>query len=217
MTVLEFVAINPDLNPGPWLCEEEQRQYKAFRFQKRRMEWLAGRIAAKKLMRKILGGNPSPKSIQIVFENGGPCAKMGDVLWPISISHSNGLAAAAALKNGDYVGMDLEVSEPRNPAWLDMAFHDAEKVRGLSDAELTELWTQKEAVLKYLRLGLKVDLNDIRLLPGPHGARTIRFSNQAEKAWKNQGSPAIRLEKLPVDKNFALSVAHSHERTTADN
>nr|MDA8130549.1 hypothetical protein [Elusimicrobiota bacterium] len=68
--------------PGVALSDRESAVYAAFRLEKRRREWLAGRLAAKAL---LSADGPAPAACDIGMDKfGRPCC--GQAL--VSISHS---------------------------------------------------------------------------------------------------------------------------------
>jgi len=155
---------------------KEIATHKAFPVDKRRDEWRAGRLAAKKA---ILQTRPdvSATDIEVVGdEKGRPRAFIQgteSALW-LSITHRDGLAMAAV--SPAPVGIDLEVPEDKPQSFLQEAFAVAE-LRSLLDAadpkvETACLWAAKEAALKRAGVGLKADLRKHVVTPdGEGGAR----------------------------------------------
>ena len=80
-------------DPTKWLTVAELTVWVSWRSPKRRAEWLAGRLAAKKLVQDTFG--LGPREFTIGREGDAPCL-IGPVLPTISLSlsHSAGLGAA---------------------------------------------------------------------------------------------------------------------------
>lgn len=206
------------------LRPEEKVIYHKFKFTKRRNEWLAGRIAAKRVARRRfeeLGLKLTEDKIVIRSNGDGvPSAQAEGKDCRISITHCGAVAAAAAPAKAQRLGIDIELVEPRDPAWARLSFHEDERVDGLSDVELTTLWTLKEAVLKLLETGLSVDLWDVRFIPdkqapalGALGPRRLELHNRAKRAWTVLGEPDIRFHTEAALSNIILSAAYTYGRT----
>jgi phosphopantetheinyl transferase (holo-ACP synthase) len=98
-----------------YLSEREAARYRAFRHRKRRIEWLAGRIAAKEAVRAFcFGSAPTATAVEIDSgEDDAPAIVMTAGAVPsaealhVSITHKTDVAAAAAL-SGSKVGVDVE-------------------------------------------------------------------------------------------------------------
>jgi 4'-phosphopantetheinyl transferase len=160
----------------------ELARFERFRVPKRRQDWLLGRWTAKLLVQQYLaatGPGPTRSLDQIVIPaaaDGAPyvmLATSGGTAAPplplsLSISHSGGWAFCA-LCDEPWVaaGADIERIEPRESSFVDMFFapSEAEQVRVAAPADrdtvVTALWSAKEAVLKALRVGLRVDTRGI--------------------------------------------------------
>lgn len=216
---LEIEPIAPGAQDvSGYLTPSERKQYFAFRFDKRRREWLAGRIAAKRLIRKTIeesGLIVTEDEIKIErTEAGEPFVRSLPAPWPLSISHS-GEWAGAAMGDGTppaRIGLDIEKIEPRDPAWLEIAFDACEYAGDLSEAEQTLLWTRKEAVSKLLGIGLSADLRDIRFEAVAHAPPTLRpldLRAKAQAAWAALGRPKIRFDSPKLLPGYAVTVAYS--------
>jgi len=162
--------------------------------QKRRADWLVGRITAKSAVAEALAlPNDRPyRAIEIPSEsNGMPYARVapeaerlagfapGERLpVSVSISHFDGHALCAAIcweprdvGSRCALGIDLGPVEARSQAFLGTFFTEDEQ-RSVRDAPAWErgsranqIWCAKEAVLKALGLGLTVDTRDLNCLP----------------------------------------------------
>lgn len=191
---LHFLRV-AGLSPGGALSEKELLQYSAFKLEKRRSEWLAGRLAAKGLL--AAPGSP-PSSLEISSDLLGR-PSCGPEL--VSISHSNGWAVAAHKAGCRFLGVDLEKVEERHPAWYRDYFHPSELPEPDPD-EATRLWAVKEALMKALGLGLMADPADIRWTDA--GAR---LSGKPLERWRELGSPAFSVEARRFPEGFWTAVA----------
>ena len=109
--------------------------------------------------------------------------------WSLSISHSHGVAVSALVigeehQDGDVgtsidspagaaVGADIEFCEPRAPSFARDFFTEPEVAlveqsrAGERDYAITAIWSAKEAVLKALRTGLRLDTRAVQCLVRP--------------------------------------------------
>jgi phosphopantetheinyl transferase len=138
----------------------------------RRRKWLMGRAAAKRLVRDMLGeAQVSEQKISVLNQpSGEPFVLIegkGGWEYPISISHRSEVGMAAApLERSARIGADLETVEPRDPALVRQFYTEDEAKR--VDAAVTDrdevvarIWSAKEAVLKLLGLGLRIDTRGV--------------------------------------------------------
>ena len=169
------------------LDKDEVKEHSTKTVPKRAHEWLAGRVALKRTVQRALASNgdkaPDRNTIRIVQDDlGNPSAEIAgkseDRLNEISLSHSNGLAFAAASVPGAFqgLGVDIEKVEKRKKAWINDYFTPEEISSAGNNhnqwVRLTMLWSLKEAFVKAIGAGLRFDLRDIqvnlpdRLRPG---------------------------------------------------
>lgn len=206
----------PDLDPSEWrfspekmLSPEEERDLACLIIPKRRREWAAGRILLKKLVQKALpdlAGTPFSHLAVRKEPSGQPYLTLDGVRLPVwvSLSHSSGQVMAACSPHGVQMGVDLERIEPRAEEFISDYF-TAEELRFLrstgedQDMWATILWSAKEAVLKALALGLRIDTRKIEILPGadenqPQGWNPLEVSLNMEELpalhlnWRREGS-----------------------------
>lgn len=174
---------------GCWLSAGEQQKLQSYTLEKRRNEWLAGRLCAK------LSVNRSPKRpysrlSEIIIDNasdGRPYLRSADG-WnrgelDLSISHSG--KYAVALVAGHYCGVDIQESRstlvrikdrfctPDDETMLAHAF-----CRTPMETELNLLWAAKEAVRKTLSYDhvpdfLALEVDEITLVDS--GCHTFRL------------------------------------------
>jgi phosphopantetheinyl transferase len=174
--VLVHASEYPSLEHGqawPGLLSPREEQILAgLVFLPRRRKWLLGRAAVKRLVREISGDSAlQDDTISVLNQpSGAPFVLVeGQGGWPysISISHRNEVGMAAApMEPGIHIGADVETIEPRDPALVRQFFTDdeAESVAGAGterDLVVARIWSAKEAFLKLLGLGLRLDTRAI--------------------------------------------------------
>jgi holo-[acyl-carrier protein] synthase len=101
-----------DLDPAAYLAPRELTTYLQFKYQKRQVEWLGGRLAAKQAVLRAKGqelAGPAMREWPICAdEHGRPFFKsLGNNQPSLSISHSHGLALAMTV-NERNCGLDLQ-------------------------------------------------------------------------------------------------------------
>ncbi len=175
------------------LSQKEYDEFRSHRTPKRAQEWLAGRLAVKKAVGRLMekSGVPSAALASIYVHQddlGKPKVETSDTRsknqLEISLSHSNGFVAAAASYHASFkgIGIDVEKVRPRSKAWVEDYFTDEEKRAAESSrdkwAYLTAIWSLKEASLKALGIGLRMDLQDVNVcIEGEDGRACIEFRN----------------------------------------
>lgn len=172
--LLETPPGGPDWDGAEFLSASERERLDAMRFERRRHTWLLGRWAAKHLLRAVLPGSLERTQIQIENEAGGaPFAQVAGqrVDGCLTISHREDWALAAwTAQPGLQIGADLEIVPAENPDFLEDYLSPAEleiaaRLVGRERACWMILcWSAKEAVLKALRIGLRVDTRSVEVL-----------------------------------------------------
>lgn len=144
----------------------------------RRRKWLLGRVAAKRLVREISGDPERPEGSRLVDSqisvlnqpSGEPFVVIegrGGWAFPISLSHRSEIGMAAAPTDPHArIGADLETVEPRDAALVRQFFTDEEAAAveasgGDRDLVMARIWSAKEAVLKLVGLGLRLDTRGV--------------------------------------------------------
>ena len=153
-----------------WLSSEEAAVLAGLRFPKRREEWRLGRWTAKRAVARFLSADPGAVAVRAA-EDGAPEGFVdGDPARVVlSISHREGVAAAAVGPSGVALGCDLERVEPRSAGFVADYFTDAERsaIRAAPAAEqervVAALWSGKESALKALRTGLRADTRSVEV------------------------------------------------------
>lgn len=152
-----------------WLSDSETMRCSTLHVPKRRADWRLGRWTAKQAVASRLHLPHDSETLAAIEIRpdafGAPEVFLSDrpASVCISISHSTGVAACAVAPAGATVGCDLEVVEPRDPAFVTDYF-TAEEQEAISQAAksqrdtlITLLWSAKESALKALRTGLRLD------------------------------------------------------------
>ncbi len=177
------------------LTVDERTEYASKTVPKRAAEWLAGRAAAKKSVQRLVHAQgfqpPSGSRVPIITdENGKPSVKHSPrgqaKLDHLSISHSNGFAMAASTYPGSFqgFGVDLEKIEPRSESWAKDYFTPAEIALAAASTEpdtaFSKMWAVKEAALKAVGVGLRIDLKDVEITHMDlYGKCEVEFRNGA--------------------------------------
>jgi phosphopantetheine--protein transferase-like protein len=175
------------------LTEEEAEEFRSKKVTKRANEWVVGRIALKRSVQRLLACRDHTelpaRDIRITADgNGKPQVQVSDgdgsTMGEVSLSHSNGLAiAAAACEEGFLgVGIDLEQVQDRSQAWVEDCFTPDEihRARNARDPQrvFTAMWALKEAALKALGMGLRIDLKTIDVQTPEQGGRAVIIFHQ---------------------------------------
>ncbi len=165
--------------PPSFLSPKEEETLSRLAFPVRRRKWLLGRLAAKQVLRGVLAdehGRP-PLSTEITIANrpsGAPYAVVegvGRIPWSLSISHGIDVGiAAVATSPRVAIGVDVELVVARDPA-LVRGFFTGEEAAAVASASgrgvdlaVARIWSAKEAVLKAMGLGLRLDTRTVQVL-----------------------------------------------------
>lgn len=194
-----------------WLSPQEQQAWRRMRSAARRTTWLAGRIAAKQLLRQCLS-ETGPADIHIESRGGGrgqrpsvfisgrpiPCA--------LSIAHtSRGVLVAVSSEPGITLGVDLVGPQTCGLEHLAWCYTPAERrwlAAGPAPARSSEqLWAMKEAIYKACQQGEGFAPRQIEIVPGCdpryamlHRGRAVR----SVQSWRVDGQFAALAIVEPV-------------------
>jgi 4'-phosphopantetheinyl transferase len=185
--------------PHDFLSAEENERLSELRFQKRRTDWLRGRWTAKNLLLQV---EPACRSlpiqaIQVAVEpQGAPYLLIdNNQRYPgvLSISHCGPYALCALAEYR--MGCDIEHIERRPDIFIEDFFTRAEVLRVRESPEalrpiLVNLtWSMKEAVLKSIGKGLRLDTRMVEVNP----PQEITLEEAHKPGWKpvKVHSPAI--------------------------
>jgi 4'-phosphopantetheinyl transferase len=158
------------------LSEQEMKHFVAMRFQKRREEWLLGRLAVKSLLRQTMPELETVRDHRLTVANhdeGAPYVLLDgkQLRVVVSLSHrAKRAVAAVSLEPEIGLGIDLEWVEVRAASFYTDYFTAGElELLNQSVPEAyqqvgTILWSAKEAMLKALGKGLRLDTRSVEVL-----------------------------------------------------
>jgi len=168
----EFPSLAQGIAWPDLLSPREEKLLAGLGLLPRRRKWLLGRAAAKRLVRDMLGEGQVPeKKISVLNQpSGEPFVLIegkGGWEYPISISHRSEVGMAAVpVERSARIGADVETVEARDPALVRQFYTDGEAqiVEAAGDDRdeiVARIWSAKEAVLKLLGLGLRIDTRGV--------------------------------------------------------
>ena len=184
-------------NSAHWLTEPETTVYNTWRSSKRRVEWLAGRLAAKSLIQDTFGA--APLTFAIGREGDAPCI-LGDKVPPVtlSLSHSHGLGAATLSdsRQEGSAGIDAQRIRPVHPGLCARVFTPGERRQvadrfGVEDdpAGMLLFWALKEAAIKARRIAWGRSLREI----------AVRLTDEGQAAIQMTGEPPLTAAYERID------------------
>lgn len=171
-------------NPADWLTPTEREVWESFPSPKRRAEWLAGRLAVKRLLAEMYGTDPL--TCQVAREGVAPVVR-GECPpgLSLSLSHSGGLGAASLCAAAEgTVGVDVQRIRPVHRGLAARVFSAEERAQaGEQPDGLLLLWALKEAAIKARRLpwGRALREMEVRLI-GPGQAEIAVPGEAAQTA-----------------------------------
>ncbi len=173
-------------NPAHWLTEPELAVHDGWPSPKRRAEWLAGRLAAKRLVRDTFG--VVPLTFAIGREGAAPCV-LGAAVPPLtlSLSHSHGLGAAT-LSDSQHegsAGIDAQRIRPVHHGLCARVLTSGER-RQITDrfgaeddpAGMLLFWALKEAAIKARRVPWGRPLRGIEARLTGEGHATVQITDE---------------------------------------
>lgn len=152
-----------------WLSGLELEQYQRLRFPKRQRDWLSGRYVGKSLLKSVHFDDNSNSLNHLSIQNepgGAPFIQYHQdrLVGSLTLSHRGSYAAAAWCDDEDVtIGIDLEVVENKTTGFIEdyFSYREAEALFVLTeekrDVVASLLWSGKEAILKALKIGLRID------------------------------------------------------------
>lgn len=214
--------------PEDFLSEAELQKLAQMRFPRRREEWLLGRWTAKRLLTAAVPALAGMLPIKWTIANeadGQPYVLIGNqrLAGCLSISHRGGQAVCAwTSAQGVGLGIDLERIEPRSLAFVRDYFTAAEQalIAGAArERDAVLVWSVKEAMLKALGRGLRLDTRAVEVLRIAYHEEnddwcglTVRCPAQPELDWWAGWTPTseflITLAVCSQALNFAALQVH---------
>ncbi len=161
------IYFDPEGLLGCYFDETEFQKINQYKILKKQIEWMAGKIAVKKLVAAFAGINEN--QIQILAkESGAPFLPEFPEI-SISITHSERYAVSGIGLNNYTVAVDIEkIEENRMESVGRVAFSERElsELRGKGDTLHYTFWTVKEAFLKFIGKGFAEGLKKVEFLDG---------------------------------------------------
>lgn len=199
-----------------WLTEDELRQLERFSFDKRRSEWISGRICAKQAALDFLNKRKDSSILEphdIIINtspSGRPYLRVNSQDNPdnidISISHSHEMAVSIAA-NG-HCGVDIQhlnetLFKVRQRYCADFETAILDEISGDELLQLGLLWVAKEAVRKCLSSVRLVGFLEIKLegISKEDGYHLLNF--QLDDPFTNLGTLSVATH---VHGTYALAV-----------
>ncbi len=220
--VIDIGTVMSDLDRDPnsvlgELSSDEKTDYGTMTYEKRRLDWLAGRLAARRALRLFgVDGQVTVKA----DESGEPrfAGPIGEK-YGLTISHSNIWATAivwertGSLGEERHLGVDIEQIGDRTEAFLEDNFTAPERIllpEGPERSVLaTALWSLKEAALKALGTGLRIRPDEVSVAPDiSAGTARIQLSGEAD-ALRQQKKLSEFTGRFSRTGNYVLSVVES--------
>lgn len=162
-----------------WLSDMERARAESLVYAKRRGEYLVARWTLKNTVARSLGlpvrdgvlatieARHAPDGAPELYVAGAPAGR------DVSLTDRAGWAVCVVAPGGSDVGVDLELVEPRSPAFVTDYLTDVEQqavgdavAAGVPDAVpllANLLWSAKESALKVLRTGLRRDTRSVEV------------------------------------------------------
>jgi 4'-phosphopantetheinyl transferase len=179
-----------------WLRPPEQERLARMRFTKRRTEYLVRRLAGKAAVAAILGLPDDEETLSRIgvlnHPSGAPYVTVDDEATGLELSLTDraGWAVCVVGRTPQPLGVDVEIVEPRTPAFVadyltadEQATVAACATAGPDGhaAAANLIWSAKESALKVLRVGLRANTRtvDVRL------ADPLRVTQLEPPAWSS--------------------------------
>ncbi|MBZ5683742.1 MAG: 4'-phosphopantetheinyl transferase superfamily protein [Acidobacteriia bacterium] len=189
------------------LSIEEQERARRFRVERPRNEFVLTRGTLRSLLAQYLGS--TPQDIRFRYAGHGKPALEGESGLSFNVSHTNGLALMAFVKQRA-IGVDVEnvgrEVEAERLAERFFSEHERQALRPLGGDELQaaffRCWTRKEAYIKAKGEGLSLPLHqfDVSIVEGDRDALLATRPDADEAArWT--------ICDIPIGSGFAAAVA----------
>lgn len=156
------------------LTENELEEYHSFKSSRRKAEYITSRKLFRFLLSKL---EVNENEVQLLKEDDGkPYALWNENHIYVSFSHSPNKVYCAISDKLD-IGLDVE------PAGRDISPKVLERITSEAEQEIAatlrpvQIWTIKEAVVKFLGTGLRTNLNELTIVKKGNGQISVRFNN----------------------------------------
>lgn len=145
-------SINSNLHP------EEITHYNALKYDRRKVSYLSGRLAAKYAL-ELLGIDKTTVAITSGVFHFPVIKYLKAKSVKVSISHCNDYACAVAFPEEHPMGVDIEKIDVKKVKTITSVLTDEEMllINTASKTDFTMLWTAKESLSKVLKTGLMID------------------------------------------------------------
>lgn len=160
---------------GRELTEEEREEMAELGHTGRRREYEFSRILFRRLAETA---GMEAGELRILREEGGrPYGEYRGSRVHLSLTHTDRRIACVLSGRGE-VGLDMEPVDRRVvPGLRDRMLHPGEAT-ALEKVDTLRIWTLKEALLKLHGLGLRTNMNQVRLSPDGEGRFEATFNNE---------------------------------------
>ena len=178
------------------LTEAERCVAYSFVSEKRKIEFFAGRVAAKLALAEL----QSDRTICILNNDAG-MPIVSDEKFAVSISHSGDIAVALAFESDCSFGVDIQIIRTKS---VNALKHVVTEVFVPNDVEhLTAAWTMKEALSKCLKTGFTLPYEEFLLAD---------FVEKGQnKFWCTFTKYPQYIGKAVVWKNYVLAIIGNKE------
>lgn len=154
------------------LSEKEIEYLKQFKIYKKKLQWICGRYAVKKALFKYKVSRKSIVDLNCVdVLKGADSAPYIPQYKNINVSITHSFPYCVGIVSESNVGVDVEKVFKVENSLIKFFFTDREKsaLSKITDTEdrniqAIKLWTRKEAVSKFLRLGMKMNFKELDTL-----------------------------------------------------
>ncbi len=178
-------------------AESERSAFRSFRSLRRRREWVAGRVAARRLIARVLQ-EPFDEVEIAPSPAGPPRARHHECDLPLTLSLAHGgewlLCAVRPGVVDAPLGVDVEplVQRRREVLWRALNEQEIERFAAadparLPLADLLQIWTIKEAVLKATTRGLRLSPRRVTVsgypAVGSFAPASALFAGRAAMVW----------------------------------
>ena len=160
--------------PEANLKVEEKEEFCKIDSEKRKREFLAGRLMLKKLWEESVGDDNDLTVLKDKF--GKPYGKSDNVLVNLSLAHSNSTIFCGISRSRD-IGIDLEPADRKVDGRLGKRIYHPNEDETVRRLPLIRFWTIKEALVKLHGGGLRTNLKDVMVSQNSESEFLGRFND----------------------------------------